>query len=225
MLASARKETGNLNSSKTSPMKKALVAGVAVVSMVAGTAGPAAANAPGAGTFVGHEHVYEEAVLTNPATFCTKFAAGTQHHLEMQGTFHGTVGVGTATYTASQDYYANPEGTYSDPNCTVPTDLAGVPGTMTIEFGPPLEPPVWTCSGSATFTRRATSVYTLEFTGSCNNTVTANDEDYGTDVTFTGAMEACAPVGCPVVHPDGSTEDAQALMEGEYVQTDRSNDS
>ncbi len=191
-------------------IRKGLLVTVAVVGMMAGTMGPATANAPGAGTFVGHEHVAQEPVL-NPATMCAEYAAGTEHHLVMTGTFHGTPGVGTATYTATENYAANPEGTYEAGGC--PTSPAAVDGSMVIQFGP------WTCSDtSATFERRLTSVYTLQFSGTCTNSATG--QSYATQVTYTGVMTPCDPiVGCPVVHPNGSTEFAQALMEGAYQQS------
>lgn len=153
-------------------------------------------------------------MFTNQGLLCAEFPAGTEHHLVMEGTFHGTVGIGTADYTATESYYANPEGTWSNPDCTGPY---AVPGTMTIEFGPLLEPPVWSCSGTGAFERRLTSVYTLEFEGPCDGD---GQTDVDTQVTFTGAMEPCDPiVGCPVVHPDGTTEIADALMEGAYDQS------
>lgn len=130
----------------------------------------------------------------------------------MDGTFHGSVGTGTAEYANTENYYANPSGTYSDRGCTVED---GVTGTMTINFDP------WSCSGTGTFERRLTSVYTLDFEGTCDDSRTTTVESDTTTATFTGAMEPCDPiVGCPIVHP-GSTdpEVADALMEGTYDQS------
>ena len=191
---------------KLSPFaKKALISAVAALSIVVGMGVPANATGDGVGTFEGHEHATEAEFVPGSTNFCAKFPAGTEHHHLMEGTFHGTPGIGTARYVATADYWANPEGTWSHSGCTG-TPYA-VPGDMWIDFTP------WTCSGTGHFSRRLTSVYTLTFNGSCN--------DVPTKVTFTGIMEPCDPlVGCPVVHPGSQqTEFADALMEGAYEQT------
>ncbi len=100
--------------------RKALVAGVAALTMVISTAGLALAAGNGAGAFEGHEHA-PASVLVNPAAFCAQFdpslpgSDNLEHHLVMEGTFHGSVGVGTAEFSSSNSYYASPQGTFAVP--------------------------------------------------------------------------------------------------------------
>ena len=192
--------------SKASSMRKALVIGVATLSTLLSTAGPALANAPGAGVFTGSEYS-PSAEFTNPGTQCVRLLASESdplvHLLAMTGSFHGSAGTGTATFTATDPYYANPEGTYEDENCTVP---GSVTGTMTIDF------PTHSCSGTGTYERRATSVYTLQFDGTCID----GTNTYNTEVLFSGIQELCDPAGRGCV----PGPDPDALLGGDYVQTD-----
>ena len=194
-------------------MKRAVAATVALASILL-TAGPAQADAPGAGAFTGYEYP-PESTLIMPSALCARFNASETdplvHELDMVGTFHGHPGTGTATVTATAPYYANPEGTHSDDSCLTP---AWVPGEMTITFTSSLDGTTFQCDGDGRYMRRATSVYTLEFRGECDNTGSAPD-DAPTYVLFEGGQEPCPPItGCP------TDPEAGSVMEGTYEQTD-----
>lgn len=189
-------------------MRKALVVGVAVVGMLAGTPGPAAGDAPGAGVFVGHEYAPLDQALIMPSLLCAEFNASGDDpltiELDLTGTFHGLgVGNGTATFTGTTPYKANPEGTYAmGTDCLTP---ASVPGTMTLSFSDGTTTYSCTDDASAEYMRRGTTAITLDYSGSCNG--------MATDVLFTGGQEPCPPIGgCP------TDPNASSLLEGDYVQ-------
>lgn len=204
-------------STRTATCSRGVIATLLVLGLLL-SATPAQATEPGAGVFVGWEYP-PATVFTNMATLCARFdpnepfpgvtdpSGPLVHWLEMDGTLHGVIGDGIAEFTSTMDpYYANPTGTYSDPDCTNPSD---VPGTIDIDFED------FNCSGDGAYQRLATSAYTLEFDGTCDNGGGA------TYVLFSGVQEPCvgACPGAPdpdPVDPDGPS----AMMQGDYVQTD-----
>lgn len=197
----------------TSPAKKPVrttVAAVTAVLMML-TAGPAYAH-DGAGQFDGYEIPPASTTFTNPVTFCARFNASTsdplRHVLDMDGTFHGATGTGVAEFERTAPYYANPEGTHGGPDCLSPDDVGPEDTTMTIDFAP------YECSGEGTYERRATSVYTLVFEGTCDDTGTSGDDAIPTTVTFDATQLLCPPADCSAYHPGATT-----VMSGDYEQT------
>lgn len=175
------------------------------------SAGQAQASAPGAGVANGWEYAAEETTNPNPPIICATFDPAGEFgplkiYFEMApGTFHGVAGTGEALFTSTNaPYHASPEGTYQDENCTQPGD---VPGTMTIDFDG------FSCSGTATYERRATSAYVVDFTGSCDNGGGA------TDVLFTGAQVPCPCPTAPNPDPIGDPYGPSSSMTGDYAQT------
>lgn len=127
----------------------------------------------------------------------------------MTGDFHDVSGSGSTTFTRDTPYFANPEGTYSDPDCL---SQSGVIGDMTITFGP------YACTddattGGASYERRGNSGYTLRFSGTCDDTRTAGNDLITTNVTFAGAQLLCPPEDCSA-DPNATSE-----MSGVYTQT------
>jgi hypothetical protein len=217
-----------LNITKASLLRKGLIVATAALGMLAGTIGPAGAAGAGLGTLVGHEHAPDSELLST-GLLCARYIPSGQYgplkeHLYTEGTYStGTggvayVGTATADFTStSADYYANPLGTYSDAACST---AYAVPGTM--EIHEHIGVGTVDCSGSATYQRQLTSVFTIVFTGSCTVTdALSRTGTVSTTVTFVGAVEPCLPFSCPaVVHPESlSVESAEALLEGAYLQT------
>lgn len=192
-----------MDTSEASFIKKVLVVSVAALSLLAGTAGPATATSPGQGTFAGLEYA-PASELTNMATLCAKFKADGGDPLTIEttiaGTSHGSAGSGTAIFEGTTNYFANPEGTYSDTNCS---NQASVPGTLTVTFTP-VGGATQTCSAAATYERRATTVIEIKHTGptQCN----------GALWTLNGGQEPCPITGCVV-------NDSSSVVEGVYSHT------
>lgn len=186
-----------------------VVALTAVLMMV--TAGPALAH-DAAGDFEGYEIPPASTTFTNMVTFCASFNATASdpltHVLEMNGTFHGVTGTGEAIFKRTDTYYANPEGTYNDPDCLSPGQVGPNDTTMTIEFQQ------YKCEGTGTYERRATSRYTLAFEGHCDDVNTTPDDAIPTKTNFEGTQLLCPPEDCSAHHPD-----ATSVMEGQYTQT------
>lgn len=209
-----------MQTSITSPRKTASLGAklaAVAVSLVMLSAGPVSADGVGAGVFQGYEYA-PHSELTFFPTLCANFQPGTdprggarpplEHVLDMTGTFHGVVGTGTAHYTNNQNSYdANPVGTFAPGSNCLGAPYA-VPGTsMTIDFDP------YTCSGSSSYTRSANSVYLLQFSGTCTNTVTGQT-DIPTNVTFDGVQVPCDSENGCATNPAASSE-----LAGDYVQT------
>lgn len=209
---------------KRSPMKRASL-GVVVAAVILLGAGPAQAAGPGAGVFTGHEYAPNSTLnppippdTSDPSLLCALFEPTADvplvHELAFEGTFHNTAGTGTARYeNTTHKYNANPEGTYDPTNtsCNPTQGTYAVPSTsMVINFSSVPAGTTYSCNGSGSYERRATSVYILTFTGTCTSGTTS----YPTTVTFTGAQVPCDPVvGC-VTDPTASS-----VMAGAYVQT------
>lgn len=184
-----------------SSTKKVLLAGAAAAAMLAGSAGQASATTPGAGVFTGRE-LPPASEFTFMPTLCARFdpnlpdSGPLVHELDLTGTFHtGLPAGGMARFESNAVYFANPEGIHTDAMCLSP--LGSVTGTLTITH------PSFSCTGPATYTRRATSAYELQYSAPCN----------GTTVVFTGVQEPCPPgIGCP------TDPEAGSLMQGDYAQ-------
>ena len=187
-----------MHRSKASLMKRALITSVAAVSLLAGTAGPAAATSPGAGAFTGFEYAPDTASQPAPPMLCAQFVPTASLPLEIDmdwtGTHHGSVGGGTAVFlNTSTSYYASPAGTFSNDACTT---AYAVPGTLTITSGSQ------TCSAPATYQRSATTVIEIKHTATCNGAIW----------DFDGGQEVCPPIGGCVVDPNASS-----IVEGVYT--------
>lgn len=215
---------GPMQTSIASPRKTASLGAklaAVAVSIALLSAGPVSADEVGAGVFRGYEYA-PHSELTFFPTLCANFQPGTdprgaefplkpplEHVLDMTGMFHGAVGSGTAHYTNNaNDYDANPEGTYA-PGSDCLLETYAVPSTsMTINFAP------YACSGDGLYERRGTSVYTLQFSGTCDNTVTGQT-GIPTNVIFTGTQAPCDPENGCVGNRTASSD-----LDGDYVQTD-----
>lgn len=155
---------------------------------------PGAANAaPVAGPFTGLEYPPTAVLYNQPSPLCATFdpllvgSSPLRHEFAIPG--------GTATFTSSARYDANPEGLYpADSNCVGAT--VGVVGSLMVTAGV-------TCTIEATYTRRATSAYALTSTAPCG----------GSMVAFVGTQVPCVPFK-PCSDPD-----AGASMDGVYVQS------
>lgn len=185
-------------------LRKALVLAVAVATLAA-SAGPAGASATTAGAFTGFEYA-PAATLIMPSALCATFHASSSDPLviemDLTGTFDGDViDSGTATFTGTTQYDANPEGTYAQGSACAPLSEASVPGTMEVSFT--VGGTTITCAddGTSTYERRGTTAITLTYSGSCGSVAT--------DLIFTGGQEPCPPTGCLV-------DDFSSVVEGTY---------
>lgn len=165
---------------------------IAVVALVF-SATPAHADHD-AGTFEGTEDP-PATEFTNMTTLCAEFDPdlgylkedGTRetaasgpliHDLTLTGHFKDqTATGGTAEFTRTTSYFANPEGTYADKDCTNPTGLSGM---LTVTFGS------YSCTGPATYERRGTTVYTLSFDAPCDGTMVQFTGDQTPFATMSG---------------------------------------
>lgn len=205
-------------SAKRPLLRSSIIAAVALGAILV-SAGPAAAQESGNGTFTGVEHAPASTITVPP---CAKFTPTStvplQEILNMSGTLTAgsgsqrSSGLFTATYTDStHNYWASPVGTFgSEADCENNTGLGGyqVPGDSMTITGPGT-----TCTAtSSSYERHATSVITIVFTGSC----TINGVSSNTTVTFTGTEEACGPLGCP--DPSNPSNTVDALLSGHYQQ-------
>lgn len=211
---------GIMTATRASARSRRRCAVLIAVAALMSSAVPAQANTSGQGTFEGLEYPPAAILQMPPITLCAEFdptqpydpdadppepeSGPLVHELDMDGSFHGVTGMGTATFTGPYPgtYYANPTGTYSDPLCTQPY---AVPGEVDITFQG--DSTTFTCSGDGSYQRLATSVYRLTFDGTCNNGGGA------TSVEFLGTQVPCTPA-TPCSDPD-----AGAFMDGAYVQS------
>lgn len=164
----------------------ALLAGVALVTAMA-----VPASAHGSGTTTsGHSNVTGNATPNPLAPLCLQ-APRTTIVLDSTGTFNGQSSVfHRATFTASEDYYFGPDGTFSDSSCTIPY---AVPGTLDVggASGADCEPVSATYQRVDTQYKIVTTAQTLCTVGVGQNTFsdTAN-------LTYAGTQLACGVANC-----------------------------
>lgn len=183
-------ESASRGSTKTSTGRGALAGKAIVAGVLAAGAGlfsPGAASADPVGTFTGLEYPGTDTTYPLPSPLCATYTGSFSHVLQFAG--------GTATFTSSATYDANPEGLYeAGTNCLVPS--RGVPGTLSVTGAV-------SCSNvDATYNRRATSAYALTSTDPCG----------GSLLEFVGVQVPCVPFA-PCSDPD-----AGSSMIGVYAQ-------
>src|SRR3712207_6548304 len=161
----------------------ALAASVALLTYMAT---PAFAHGSGQ-TTGGHSNVTGNAVPDPTQPLCL-LAPRTTITLYNTGTFNDTSGIThTARFTATEDYYFGPGGTYSDSTCTTRT---AVDGTLDTTGGA-------NCEETTATYQRVDSTYTITTTASttCDLAGGGNDNHTTNNLTYTGTQLACTPEG------------------------------
>lgn len=208
--------SSNLERASRRRLLGSIVTAAVALGAILVSAGPAAADGLGAGTFTGDEHAPNSTLVNPPLpSLCAKFdpALGPNptpliEDLDLVGTFTNSTGAviyagpATGTFTGnSTPYFANPVGTFStQARCTAPGAVGGDPvsGTMEIHGTAPLAGSIRcpnTGTAAATYDRRAGVVITIKFTAGVPCAVTSNTGTPGTTVsskvTFRGVEVPC----------------------------------
>lgn len=216
-----------MNISTISPVRRGLIATAAAVTLVFGSAGPAAAGEiTGEGAGTGYDQADAEFPVPCGVNLLAAHVRSYVLNINHTGGYQGLddqtgspvsyVGPSDVTVTALQDFYFSPLGTHDpnvDPTCTLPQ-----PVTVEVQVSGTGTDPVSgrngsvTCSGTGTYTR-ANSTVVVEFAGDCTvvgNVLPGSATDK-TQHVLEGNLTPCVDLEVGVCPPE-----AGSIYEGAY---------